>query len=146
MSFKSIALLATDAGIKLNKIKVTDRSNHFGAAVGGFNYDKEQLSQLEKFGELYLADRLENISEEGFAFDLGEIPENSVAQQFTQKTHPIDTCKKCGGAMAQSKAIGQTFTGTPDFAGDGHVCTMSPGGTGKLIDCMKCAECGWSVT
>jgi len=55
-------------------------------------------------------------------------------------------CKKCGGTMKPGKAIEQTWTGTPDFPGDAHCVTMSPGGTGKLIDCMKCAECGWSMT
>lgn len=41
-----------------------------------------------------------------------------------------------------------TFTGMPDFIGDtgaNAVCTMSPGGPGRLIDCLKCADCGWSV-
>lgn len=28
----------------------------------------------------------------------------------------------------------------------GEVCTVSPGGPGKLIECMKCLECGWSVS
>lgn len=54
-------------------------------------------------------------------------------------------CRKCGGEMRPGKAIQQTFTGTPDFIG-GPVVTMSPGGPGKLIDCDKCAVCGWSVT
>lgn len=54
-------------------------------------------------------------------------------------------CKKCGGMMAKGKAIAQTFTGLPDFA-DGAVVTVSPGGKGKLMDCAKCVECGWSVS
>ena len=54
-------------------------------------------------------------------------------------------CRKCGGKMKKGKATGQTMVGTPDFVG-GEVCTVSPGGTGKLIDCMKCVDCGWSVT
>lgn len=53
------------------------------------------------------------------------------------------TCKKCGGEMHRGKAIQQTFTGTPDF---GEVVTMSVGGPGRLIDCMKCKDCGWSTT
>jgi len=56
------------------------------------------------------------------------------------------TCKKCGGAMKPGKAIAQTWTGLPDFPGDKHCVTLSPGGSGKLIDCMKCEECGWSMT
>lgn len=54
------------------------------------------------------------------------------------------SCKKCGGEMKQGQAIAQTVTGSPDFAG-GEYITMSPGGTGKLIECMKCEKCGWSV-
>lgn len=56
------------------------------------------------------------------------------------------TCKKCGGLMKPSTALDQTYTGTPDFAGSDECVTMSPGGSGKLIDCMKCENCGWSVT
>jgi hypothetical protein len=55
-------------------------------------------------------------------------------------------CRKCGGNMVAGKAIQQTLTGTPDFPGDTTAVTLSPGGSGKLIDCMKCDKCGWSVT
>lgn len=55
-------------------------------------------------------------------------------------------CRKCHGPIALGKAIAQTTTGVPDFIGTTHVCTVSPGGPGKLIDCLKCSECGWSVT
>lgn len=54
-------------------------------------------------------------------------------------------CKRCNGEMKPGKAIEQTYTGIPDFIG-GDVVTMSPGGPGRLIDCLKCVECGWSVT
>lgn len=58
-----------------------------------------------------------------------------------------DTCRKCGGPMVPGIATGQTFTpGTPDFPGDKTACTVSAGGPGVLIDCMKCETCGWSVT
>jgi len=57
-----------------------------------------------------------------------------------------DACKKCGGAMKPGKAIAQTYSaGTPDFPGDRHGMTCSPGGPGKLVDCLKCEACGWSV-
>lgn len=53
----------------------------------------------------------------------------------------------CNSAMTASKAIAQTFTsGLPDFPGQKYGITFSPGGPGKLIDCLKCQECGWSVT
>lgn len=55
-------------------------------------------------------------------------------------------CRKCGGNMIYGKAIQQTLTGSPDFPGDTRGITMSPGGSGKLIDCLKCEKCGWSVT
>lgn len=56
-------------------------------------------------------------------------------------------CKKCGGEMVEGKAIEQTYvSGMPDFIGDAVGITMSAGGGGKLINCMKCKECGWSVT
>lgn len=57
-------------------------------------------------------------------------------------------CRKCGGAMKPGKAMWQTFIGAPDFPGDKGTelgCTISPGGPGKLIDCMKCEQCGWSL-
>lgn len=56
----------------------------------------------------------------------------------------VPTCKKCGGEMKAGTAIAQTYTGKPDFIG-GEVVTMSPGGNGKLVDCVKCVDCGWSV-
>lgn len=52
-------------------------------------------------------------------------------------------CAKCGGDMRPGVALAQTYTGgAPDL---GAVCTMSPGGPGKLVECSKCAACGWSV-
>lgn len=59
---------------------------------------------------------------------------------------PEGICKKCGGPMRAGKAMAQTYTGVPDFFGDNHSVTISPGGGGKLIDCTKCENCGWSVT
>ena len=56
------------------------------------------------------------------------------------------TCKKCGGAMKHGKAILQAWTGIPDFHGDKDCVTLSQGGSGKLIDCVKCEKCGWSMT
>lgn len=57
----------------------------------------------------------------------------------------IEQCRKCGADMQPGVAIGQTLTGMPDFIG-GECCTVSPGGPGKLIECLKCPECGWSTT
>lgn len=55
-------------------------------------------------------------------------------------------CRRCGGETKPSKAIAQTLTGLPDFPGDNHCVTLSPGGPGMLIDCLKCEKCGHSVT
>lgn len=55
-------------------------------------------------------------------------------------------CKKCGGEMKEGKAIAQTFTGVPDFIGSKECVTISPGGSIKLIDCLKCEKCGYSTT
>lgn len=58
-----------------------------------------------------------------------------------------NNCKKCGGTMDAGKAIEQTYTGgIGDFIGDKYPVTVSPGGPGKLVDCMKCKDCGWSVS
>lgn len=70
----------------------------------------------------------------------------------TEAAHPLENemsdgmCRKCGGAMKSSKAIGQTYSGQPDFPGDTTAVTISPAGPGSLIDCVKCSVCGWSVT
>ena len=55
-------------------------------------------------------------------------------------------CSKCGGAMQPRTAIVQSYTGIPDFAGDAHPVTVSPAGPGRLVDCLKCADCGWSTS
>ena len=57
----------------------------------------------------------------------------------------VRRCKHCNTPMQPGVAIEQTYTGTPDFAG-GEIVTLSPGGPGKLIDCLKCPQCGWSVS
>ena len=54
-------------------------------------------------------------------------------------------CPRCGGDMHPGMALMQTVSGSPDFA-DGEVVTFSPGGTGNLIDCIKCSQCGHSQT
>jgi hypothetical protein len=55
------------------------------------------------------------------------------------------TVKSCGGVMLPSKAIAQTYGGMPDFPGDAKPVTVSAGGPGKLVDCLKCVKCGHSV-
>ena len=52
-------------------------------------------------------------------------------------------CKKCNIEMRPGKAIAQTVSGYPDFPGDSRAVTLSAGGPGVLIDCLKCSICGW---
>ena len=56
----------------------------------------------------------------------------------------VDLFAGGGGLMKPGIALEQTCTGNPDFPG-GEVVTMSPGGPGRLVECMKCEKCGWSV-
>lgn len=48
--------------------------------------------------------------------------------------------------MKPSQYIQQTFRGIGDFYDDDQVVTVSPGGGGRIAECMKCEECGWSIT
>lgn len=58
-----------------------------------------------------------------------------------------NSCKQCGGALLPGIALEQMWTeGITDFPGQNTCVTMSPGGPGQLIDCMKCEACGWSRT
>jgi hypothetical protein len=54
-------------------------------------------------------------------------------------------CKKCGGEMVIGQALENNLSGIPDFIGDKYPVTVSPDGTAKLISCLKCKNCGWSV-
>ncbi|WP_448510089.1 hypothetical protein [Immundisolibacter sp.] len=56
-------------------------------------------------------------------------------------------CKRCCGIMRPGITMGQTWiAGIPDFPGQDACITMSPGGPGRVVDCMKCEACGWSLT
>lgn len=55
-------------------------------------------------------------------------------------------CPKCKVALHRGIATGQTYTGSPDFFGDTRAVTMSPGGPGYVMPCLKCPECGYSIT
>ena len=56
-----------------------------------------------------------------------------------------DKCRRCGGEMKAGIAIGETVRGYADFA-NCEVVTLSPGGPGYIKDCLKCIECGHSIT
>lgn len=56
-------------------------------------------------------------------------------------------CRKCKTEMVLGIATAQTYVGgMPDFEGETHSSTFSAGGTGRVINCMKCPSCGHSVT
>ena len=56
-------------------------------------------------------------------------------------------CPRCKiGKMSEGKAIEQTWlVGIGDFNDSEVGMTMSPGGPGRLIDCLKCDLCGHSI-
>lgn len=54
-------------------------------------------------------------------------------------------CIRCQVPLVSGKALENTLVGYPDFLGDSDVCTVSPGGPGKLIECLKCPKCGYSI-
>lgn len=53
-------------------------------------------------------------------------------------------CRKCGGNMKPGQALRNIAT--CDSLDMGEAVTVSEGTKAKLIDCMKCEKCGWSVT
>jgi hypothetical protein len=62
-----------------------------------------------------------------------------------QALETLSSCPKCFLTLQEGIALQQTYTsGLPDLGGE--IVTMSPGGPGKLISCLKCPECGYSVT
>ena len=66
--------------------------------------------------------------------------DSSIDATLKQK----QTCTHCGGEMKPGQALKSTLVGEPDDLGG--VVAVSPGFPGKLVPCLKCAECGWSVT
>lgn len=50
--------------------------------------------------------------------------------------------------MVLGQALQNTLTSFPDFIGEkpGWGCTVSREGPPVLVDCLKCPECGYSVT
>ena len=76
-------------------------------------------------------------------------PDHAAYMFDTESTEEpeLKTCRRCGASMKPGQALQQTYTGgTPDFAGDTGSVTFSPGGPGRLIDCLKCEACGHSVS
>jgi len=59
-------------------------------------------------------------------------------------------CNKCKITMEPGIYTKQTWVpGIPDFIGDDPntgLQTMHAGGKGKIGQCLKCPECGYSIT
>lgn len=58
---------------------------------------------------------------------------------------PPPRCQCCQTELKPGIAMQSTVTGISDFIG-GECVTLSPGGPGKVIDCLKCPQCGYSVS
>lgn len=61
----------------------------------------------------------------------------------------LSVCRVCGGGMTRGSAILSGWSGRPDFPGqEGSEagCTMHEGGIGRIVNCLKCPACGFSVT
>lgn len=58
-----------------------------------------------------------------------------------------EQCPKCRLSLVPGLAILQTYTTSiPDFIGEDRGITVSPGGPGRLAECLKCPGCGYSKT
>lgn len=61
----------------------------------------------------------------------------------------IEQCKRCNVPLVEGEALQNRLAGLPDFIGDTGreaVCTVSYSREADLIECLKCPECGYSVT
>ena len=112
------------------KLPELPESNYFLAMVGA-PYEEDYITSMQGYSE-------ENMHDFARAAVLADLAERAFAAENPK------TCKRCGGEMKPGQAIESTLVGVPDDIGG--CVTVSPGGPGKLVPCMKCAECGWSVT
>lgn len=70
-------------------------------------------------------------------FELRNAAEKAV-QEWLEFNRP-NLCRKCGAEMKPGQALEQTYH-------EGKEGTCSPAGPGKMVDCLKCPSCGWSIT
>ena len=111
---------------RLRKLREFIHSSPIFGLLPGPERDRlhRQQTAMEAYSGI-LGERIE-------AFELGRTIESG------------DACPRCGGDMKPGVAIAQTYAGSEDFPGGG-VVTMSPGGPGRMTECMKCESCGHSV-
>lgn len=70
---------------------------------------------------------------------------DNLTNSIAKRLEATMTCKKCGGKMKRGVAIENTWQrGMSDFGDDIRGITMTAGGSGKLVTCLKCESCGWS--
>ena len=73
-------------------------------------------------------------------------PNRAQLQAVMRVEIPIpsaDQCKRCRSEMKPGIAIQSTLVGSPDLC---EIVTLSHGGPGRIVDCVKCPECGYSET
>ncbi len=112
------------------------------------SFDAVNRAMHEAADELTrLVDRVERLrglckSAAGWLFDAGRHEEAERVLKLVgdmEDAALARMCRKCGGAMKPGIATEQTTS----ISDEG---TCSTGGPGRVIDCMKCSACGWSVT
>jgi hypothetical protein len=52
-------------------------------------------------------------------------------------------CLRCRVKLEPGIAMVSTLVRSRDF---GEIITLNPGGPGRMVKCMKCPKCGYSVT
>lgn len=111
-------------------------------------FEKEPLGFYERVRETYL-ERAKQDSQRVRVIDATR-PVQRVREQINNELFQLherqSSCPRCGVKLSVGKAIQSTFAGgIPDFIG-GSVVTVSLGGPGKIVSCLKCSECGYSIT
>ena len=61
-------------------------------------------------------------------------------------SHNGTPCFKCSTELKRGRALLNNLSGIGDFHAGDAVCTVSPDGTARLIECLKCGTCGHSET
>lgn len=57
-------------------------------------------------------------------------------------SHNGTPCFKCSTELKRGRASLNNLSGIGDFHAGDAVCTVSPDGTARLIECLKCGTCG----
>lgn len=108
------------------ELRVSFQDRHFGVEIRGLDR-RSFVDSLRKMADLVEGDLV------------------LLESENSQKSPLPVTCLRCDGTMAEGVAIQETLTGVPDFPG-GAVATVSPGGPGRLVSCLKCVKCGYSLS